>query len=110
MLGIGRVAQHVLDNYCIITIGDLANTNPDFLKCRLGKNGVALWQYANSKDHLLVHNPDCVLSVKSVGYSITIVEDLKNNVQVWLVFLELTKKIGHKFWVYQNVQIELLTT
>ena len=60
LLGVGRATQRVLDSYCIRTIGDLANAEPDFLKRRLGKNGVALWQYANGNDHSLVHNSDFV--------------------------------------------------
>ena len=42
LLGVGRATQRVLDSYCIRTIGDLANTNPDFLKRRLGQPGVVL--------------------------------------------------------------------
>ena len=60
LLGVGRATQRVLDSYCIRTIGDLAKTDPDFLKRRLGKPGVALWQYANGNDHSLVHNSDFV--------------------------------------------------
>ena len=46
LLGVGRATQRVLDSYCIRTIGDLANTDPEFLRKRLGKNGVVLWNYA----------------------------------------------------------------
>ncbi len=41
LLGVGRATQRVLDSYYIRTIGDLANTDPEFLRQRLGKNGVA---------------------------------------------------------------------
>ncbi len=37
LLGVGRATQRVLDSYCIRTIGDLANTDPEFLRRRLGK-------------------------------------------------------------------------
>lgn len=47
LLGVGRATRKVLDRYAIRTIGDLANTDPDLLKRWLGKNGVALWQFAN---------------------------------------------------------------
>ncbi len=50
LLGVGRATQRVLDSYCIRTIGDLANTDPEFLRRRLGKNGVVLWNYANGND------------------------------------------------------------
>ena len=102
LLGVGRATQRVLDNYCIRTIGDLAQTDPDFLKRRLGKNGIALWQYANVNDHSLVHKADFVSPIKSVGHGITNVEDLEENEQVWPVFLELTQDIGHKLRVHQK--------
>ncbi|MBR5538507.1 MAG: DNA polymerase IV [Clostridia bacterium] len=102
LLGVGRATQRVLDSYCIRTIGDLAKTDPDFLQRRLGKNGVALWQYANGNDHSLVHNADFVSPIKSVGHGITTVADLEENEQVWPVFLELTQDIGHKLRVHQK--------
>ncbi len=106
LLGVGRATQRVLDSYCIRTIGDLANTDPDFLKRRLGKNGVALWQYANGNDRSRVMNADFVSPVKSVGHGITTIEDLENDEQVWPVFLELTQDIGHKLRVHKSVRME----
>lgn len=50
LLGVGRATQRVLNNYGIHTIRDLATTNPEFLRSQLGKNGVALWNYANGND------------------------------------------------------------
>lgn len=102
LLGVGRATQRVLDNYYIRTIGDLANTDPDFLKKRLGKNGVALWQYANGNDFSHVHKSDFVSPIKSVGHGVTTIADLKNNEQVWPVVLELTQEIGHKLRVHQK--------
>src|SRR5574344_2109906 len=77
LLGVGRATQRVLDSYCIRTIGDLAKTDPDFLNRRLGKNGIALWQYANGNDRSRVMNADFVSPVKSVGHGITTIEDLE---------------------------------
>lgn len=102
LLGVGRATQRVLDNYCIKTIGDLAQTNPDFLQRRLGKPGVDLWRYANGNDHSLVHKTDFVSPVKSVGHGITTVADLEESEQVWPVFLELTQDIGHKLRIHQK--------
>lgn len=98
----GRATQRVLDSYCIRTIGDLAKTDPDFLNRRLGKNGIALWQYANGNDRSRVMNADFVSPVKSVGHGITTIEDLENDEQVWPVFLELTQDIGHKLRVHKK--------
>ena len=100
LLGVGRATQRVLNNYGIRTVGELANTNPDFLRSQLGKNGVALWNYANGNDLSLVAKKDFVSPVKSVGHGITTVKDLETSEQVWLVFLELTQDIGHKLRVH----------
>ena len=102
LLGVGRATQRVLDSYCIKTIGDLAKTDSDFLKRKLGKNGTALWQYANGNDHSRVTKTDFVSPIKSVGHGITTVKDLEKNEQVWPVFLELTQDIGHKLRVHQK--------
>ena len=102
MLGVGRATQKILDNYCINTIGELANTSPTFLKARLGKNGVSLWQFANGNDCSRVMNKDFVSPIKSVGHGITTVQDLEKPEQVWPVFLELTQDIGHKLKVHQK--------
>lgn len=100
LLGVGRATQRVLDSYYIRTIGDLANTDPEFLRQRLGKNGVALWNYANGNDLTLVAKKDFVSPIKSVGHGITTVADLEKPEQVWPVFLELTQDIGHKLRVH----------
>ena len=102
LLGVGRATQLVLDNYGIKTIGELANTDPKLLKYKLGKSGVALWQYANGNDCSTVKNTEFVSPIKSVGHGITTVEDLENNEQVWPVFLELTQDIGHKLRVHKK--------
>lgn len=78
----------------------LANTDPEFLRQRLGKNGVALWNYANGNDLSLVAKKDFVSPIKSVGHGITTVADLEKPEQVWPVFLELTQDIGHKLRVH----------
>ena len=49
-LGVGRATEKVLSGYGIHTIGELAATSDDFLKCRLGKNGLAIKKYANGLD------------------------------------------------------------
>ncbi len=100
LLGVGRATQRVLNNYGIHTIGELANTNPDFLRSQLGKNGVSLWNYANGNDLSLVAKKDFVSPIKSVGHGITTVKDLETPEQVWLVLLELTQDIGHKLRVH----------
>ena len=100
LLGVGRATKKVLDRYAIRTIGDLAKTDPDNLKRWLGKNGVALWYFANGQDTSAVAKTDFVSPVKSVGHGITTVADLENDEQVWPAILELTQDIGHKLRVH----------
>lgn len=100
LLGVGRATKKVLDRYAIKTIGDLAKTDSKLLKCWLGENGVALWNFANGLDCSTVAKTDFVSPVKSIGHGITTVTDLENDEQVWPVILELTQDIGHKLRVH----------
>lgn len=100
LLGVGRATKKVLDRYAIRTIGDLAKTDPNILRRSLGKNGIALWQFANGKDVSAIAKKDFVSPIKSVEHGITTVADLENDEQVWLVILELTQDIGHKLRVH----------
>lgn len=102
LLGVGRSTQKVLQGYGIKTIGDLARLDPMSLPRRLGKNGVALWAFANGQDHSVVHHKDFESPVKSVGHGTTTVADLHNGEQVWMVMLELAQEIGHKLRVHQK--------
>lgn len=96
LLFVGRSTKRVLDRFYIKTIGDLANTSPDFLKSYLGVNGIKLWRYANGYDNSPVMDQDYHSPVKSVGHGTTTVEDLKSNFDVWLTVLELSQDIGHR--------------
>ena len=103
LLGVGRATKKVLDSYYIRTIGDLAKTEPDFLKRRFGKNGITLWRFANGLDNSPVMKQDFVAPIKSVGHGITTIADLESNSDVWPVILELSQDIGHRLKKYQKV-------
>ena len=94
LLGVGRATEKVLSGYGIHTIGELAATSDDFLKCRLGKNGLAIKKYANGLDDSPVMRSDYVSPVKSIGHGITTMQDLENNAEVWCVMLELVQEDG----------------
>ena len=102
MLGVGRSTEKVLTGYGIKSIGDLAKTDPKFLKSRLGKNGLALWYFANGEDHSVVAKKDFVSPIKSIGHGTTTVADLTRNEQVWAVLLDLTQEIGHRLKVHKK--------
>lgn len=111
LLYVGRATEKKLSNYDIRTIGDIANSEPEFLHRLLGKNGLQLWVYANGRDKSRVMNIDYHSPVKSIGHGITCTADLENNEEVWRVFLELSQDIGHKLRVHgltaKGVQITI---
>ena len=82
LLGVGRATEKILSGYGIQTIGEFASTSDDFLKCRLGKNGLAIKKYANGLDDSPVMRSDFVSPVKSIGHGITTMQDLENNAEV----------------------------
>lgn len=111
MIYCGRATTAKLAKYGIHTIGEVAATDPAFLKRLLGVNGVALWRYANGTDQSRVMHRDFVSPVKSIGHGITCTADLENNEEVWKVILELSQDVGHRLRVHElsarGVQIQV---
>ena len=112
MIYCGRATTAKLAKFGIHTIGDVAQTDPNFLKQLLGVNGVALWRYANGTDSSRVMHRDFVSPVKSVGHGITCVSDLENEEEVWKVILALCQDVGHRLRLHElsarGVQIAVL--
>lgn len=96
LLYVGRQTEKKLNLYGIRTIGDLANTDPNYLKQWMGKHGLQIWMYANGFDESPVAPEDYYCPVKSVGHGITCVSDLDNSEEVGKVILELSQDIGAK--------------
>ena len=111
ILYVGRATTKKLAKYGVNTIGDLAKVDPDTLHSWFGKNGIALWVYANGLDHSRVMPVDFHPEVKSVGHGITCSRDLLNEAEVWRVMLELSQDIGHRLRQYhlaaKGVQISV---
>ena len=101
MIYCGRATKAKLANYGIRTIGQVAQTDPAFLKRLLGVNGLALWRYANGTDQSRVMHRDFVSPVKSVGHGITCVSDLESEEEVWKVILALSQDVGHRLRVHE---------
>lgn len=101
MIYCGRATTAKLGKYGIRTIGDVAHTDPEFLRRQLGVNGLALWRYANGTDTSRVMHKDFVSPVKSVGHGITCVSDLENEEEVWKVILALCQDVGHRLRLHE---------
>lgn len=102
LLGVGHATEKLLETYGIQTIGQLATAPAEFLRRKLGKNGMALHAFANGLDCSRVAPQDYEPPMKSVGHGITTVQDLENNAEVWNIILALTQDIGHKLRVYRK--------
>lgn len=101
MIYCGRATTAKLEKYGIHSIGDVAATDPAFLKRLLGVNGLALWNYANGTDTSRVMHKDFVSPVKSIGHGITCVADLVDEEEVHKVILALSQDIGHRLRVHE---------
>ncbi len=101
LLYCGPSTTRKLEFYGIHTIGDIAGTDPRFLKRLLGVNGEALWRYASGYDRSRVMHKDYVSPVKSVGHGITCISDLEDEEAVWRVMLELSQDVGHRLRVHE---------
>ena len=85
MIYVGRATEAKLAKYGIRTIGEVAATSPETLRCWFGVNGLALLRYANGLDQSRVMQKDFVSPVKSVGHGITCNADLENEEEVFKV-------------------------
>ncbi len=96
LLFVGRSTEKKLAYYGINTIGELANTDINFLKSILGKNGETLWLFANGLDRARVRHKDETDPVKSVGNSTTTPRDLVDNGDVRTVMRVLCESVARR--------------
>ena len=102
-------AAQKLNQLGIYTIGDIAKSNPDFLKAHLNSQGVTLWNYANGRDNSPVkESPD---APKGYGNSTTLSKDLTSLSEAKPVLLELcetvTKRLREDQVYAQVIEVEL---
>ncbi|MCD8107607.1 MAG: DNA polymerase IV [Oscillospiraceae bacterium] len=93
MIGIGSSTMQKLRKLGILTLGDLAEFDPEILERKLGKVGLTLWRMVNGLDNEPVHEIGYTPVPKSVGNSTTLRQDLQTDEQVWQVMLSLSEEI-----------------
>lgn len=96
MIGAGRATSAKLKEYGVLTLGDLANSNPDWILKLLGKNGYMLWCYANGKDDSPVTPVEFSMPAKSVGHGVTTTADITRCEDAKPVILSLAQDIGKR--------------
>ncbi len=93
MIGIGSSTMRKLRKLGILTLGDLAEFDPEILERKLGKAGLTLWRMVNGLDNEPVHEIGYTPVPKSVGNSTTLRQDLHSDEQVWQVMLSLSEEV-----------------
>ena len=89
---VGRATEKRLNLMGIRTIGELANTDPAFLRSRLGKQGEIVWQFANGRDAGLVRQE--AEANKGYGNSFTTPRDVTEMDYGRQVLLSLCETVG----------------
>ena len=96
LLFVGPATTRKLASYGIYTIGDLAQTELNFLTSIFGKNGEVLYNFSNGLDTTPVRHVDDEQAVKSVGNSTTTPRDMVNNADVKTVFTVLGESVARR--------------
>jgi DNA polymerase-4 len=93
-MGVGPATKRCLNGLGVATIGELAVTDPDTLKRRLGKNGLVLYAFANGLDSSPVTADGVEPPVKSIGNSTTTQRDMGCDEDVRIVLMTLAESVG----------------
>lgn len=103
LLYCGNATTAKLGSMGVRTIGGIASLPVEVMQRKFGKNGVALWKYANGLDDSRVAHQDFTAPAKSVGHGITCVADLENMDEARKVIFALSLDIGYKLR-YMNLR------
>lgn len=96
LLMVGRRTADKLKKFNVKTIGDLANTDVDFLVRTFGKWGETLSVFASGKDNSPVRKYEEPDEIKSVGNSMTCYRDLKDVEDVHIMFSVLSDSVSSR--------------
>lgn len=88
----GHSSVETLRKLGIITIGDLAHSDPEILQAHLKSHGQTLWEYANGIDTSgIVAEP---VKMKGIGNSTTLTNDVVTKEEAYRVLLQLAESVG----------------
>ena len=92
----GRATGRKLRRYGILTIGDLARTDPAFLQTIFGKIGLVLSAFARGEDRTPVAADRSGIPIKSIGNSTTTPRDLTTEEDVKTVIYMLAESVASR--------------
>lgn len=111
LLYVGPATTKKLARYGIHTIGQLAQTDPEFLHRQLGKMGHVIYAFANGLDSAPVQQTGEGTPIKSIGNSTTTPKDMTCNEDVKIVYYALTESVSARLrengFVCRGVQISI---
>ena len=90
---VGKASEQKLRKININTIGELAKTDPHYLKTILKAHGILLWEYANGIDSSQVI-PGSEVEQKSIGNSTTTAYDIIDRREAHKILLSLCERVG----------------
>ncbi len=93
LLYVGKATQRKLNNIGVKTIGDLALSREGLLVSLLGKWGSYLYAFANGNDSSPVVKAGEAEAVKSIGNSLTVYRDLKDEEDVRMILRLLADSV-----------------
>ena len=96
LLFVGRATSRKLHRFGILTIGDLAQTDPSLLKDIFGKMGLVLSAFARGEDQTPVAAEYSEMPVKSIGNSTTTPRDLTTEQDVKMVLYMLSESVASR--------------
>ncbi len=94
LLYCGKATSKALNSMGIYTIGDLANSNKDYISKKLGKIGESLYEYANGNDNLQVASIYDVRELKSISHDITFEKNLVGLEEIKFGVSIISQEIG----------------
>ncbi len=88
----GHSSVETLRNLGILTIGDLAKTDPAIVESHLKSHGITLWEYANGIDDSKVASRQA--RAKGIGNSTTLSSDVNRREDACQVLLSLAESVA----------------
>lgn len=90
----GHASVRILNKLEILTIGDLARSDPQMLTTHLKSHGRLLWEYANGMDDSPVeHEP---VQAKGIGNSTTLAKDVTSEAEAKKILHGLAVKVASR--------------
>lgn len=90
----GRSSVDTLRKLGILTIGDLALSDPAIIESHLKSHGRTLWQYANGIDHSTIFSEPA--KMRGIGNSTTLSSDAVTREEAAKILLTLAESVGSR--------------